>query len=73
MQANMDKLVHVKLEGKMAKLLVMIDPKLYRKHVGIERGKHIPICRVAQGTVQHTQGITAILEATHETSKELGI
>jgi hypothetical protein len=33
MQADMDKTVHVKLEGKMAKLLVMIDPKLYRKHV----------------------------------------
>jgi hypothetical protein len=41
MQADMDKLVHVKLEGKMAKLLVMIDPKLYRKHVQIEKGKHI--------------------------------
>jgi hypothetical protein len=41
MQADMDELVHVKLEGKMAKLLVLIDPKLYRKHVRIEKGKQI--------------------------------
>jgi hypothetical protein len=33
MQADMDETVHVKLEGKMAELLVMIDPKLFRKHV----------------------------------------
>jgi hypothetical protein len=41
MQADMDETVHVKLEGKMAELLVMIDPKLYRKHVRIEMGEHI--------------------------------
>jgi hypothetical protein len=41
MQADMDETVHVKLEGKMAELLVMIDPKLYCKHIRIERGKHI--------------------------------
>jgi hypothetical protein len=33
MQAIMEDLVHMKLEGKMAKLLVKLDPKLYRKHV----------------------------------------
>jgi hypothetical protein len=32
MQADMDDLVHMKLEGKMAELLVRIDPKLYRQH-----------------------------------------
>jgi hypothetical protein len=41
MQADMDETVHVKLEGKMEELLVMIDPKLYRKHVQIKKGKHI--------------------------------
>jgi hypothetical protein len=41
MQADMDELVHVKLEGKMAELLVMIDPKLYCKHIRIEKGKQI--------------------------------
>jgi hypothetical protein len=41
MQTDMDELVHVKLEGKMAELLVLIDPKLYRKHKQIEKGKHV--------------------------------
>jgi hypothetical protein len=41
MQADMDELVHVKQEGKMAELLVIVDPKMYRKHVQIEKGKHI--------------------------------
>jgi hypothetical protein len=39
MQANMEDLVHMKLEGKMAELLVNLDPELYRKHVQMENGK----------------------------------
>jgi hypothetical protein len=34
MQADMDKLVHVCLHGKMVELIVRIDPKLYRKFSG---------------------------------------
>jgi len=41
MQADMDDTVHMKLEGKMAELLVRIDPMLYRKHVQLERGKQV--------------------------------
>jgi hypothetical protein len=41
MQADMDELVHMKLEGKMAELLVKIEPKLYRKYVQIEKGKEV--------------------------------
>jgi hypothetical protein len=41
MQADMDDLVHMKLEGKMAKLLVKLEPKLYRKYVQIKRGKQV--------------------------------
>jgi hypothetical protein len=41
MQADMDDIVHMKLEGKMAELLVRIDPQLYRKHVQLERGKQV--------------------------------
>ncbi len=33
MQADMEDLVHMKLEGQMAELLVKLDPKLYRKHI----------------------------------------
>ena len=39
MQADMDDLVHMRLEGKMAELLVRCDPKLYRKYVRTEGGK----------------------------------
>ena len=41
MQADMDKLVHVKLEGKMVDLLVKLEPKLFQKYVLIEKGKPI--------------------------------
>ena len=41
MQADMDDVVHMKLEGKMAELLVRIDPKLYRKYVQVEKGKQV--------------------------------
>jgi hypothetical protein len=33
MQADMDELVHMRLEGTMAELLVKLDPKLYRSKV----------------------------------------
>jgi hypothetical protein len=41
MQADMDKLVHMRLEGTMAELLVRINPKLYRKFVQVVNGKQV--------------------------------
>jgi hypothetical protein len=41
MQADMDSTVHMKLEGKMAELLVRIDPKLYCKYICIEKGRQV--------------------------------
>jgi hypothetical protein len=41
MQAEMDELVHMRLEGKMAELLIRIDPQLYRKYVQDENGKQV--------------------------------
>jgi hypothetical protein len=41
MQADMEDIVHMKLEGKMAELLVRMDPQLYRKHIQLERGKQV--------------------------------
>jgi hypothetical protein len=41
MQADMDELVHMKLEGNMAKLVVKLEPKLYQKYIQIERGKRV--------------------------------
>ena len=39
MQADMDELVHVKLEGKMAELITSLDPLLYTQHNVMEQGK----------------------------------
>jgi len=39
LQADMDELVRVRLEGTMAELMARLDPKLYRKYVMIEHGK----------------------------------
>ena len=33
MQADMAVTVHMKLEGKLAELMVRIDPKMYRQHI----------------------------------------
>jgi hypothetical protein len=41
MQAYMAETVHMKLQEKMAELLVKLDPKLYRKHIQLERGKPV--------------------------------
>ena len=41
MHADMDDIVHIKLVGKMAELLVLTDPKLYRKYIKIEGGKPV--------------------------------
>ena len=38
MQADMDEVAHVKFEGEIAKMLVKVDPKLYRKFIKDEHG-----------------------------------
>jgi hypothetical protein len=56
MQADMDELVHMKLEGTMAELLVLrLDPKLYRKYVQTERGKtvlYVELKKALYGTLR---------------------
>lgn len=36
-----DEKILIRFEGRMAELLAMIDPKLYRQHIAIERGKSV--------------------------------
>eukprot|EP00957_Ditylum_brightwellii_P056140 4256399-Ditylum_brightwellii.AAC.1 len=38
MQADMDEVVHMKLKGTMAELLVKLDPGMYRKYIRTENG-----------------------------------
>jgi hypothetical protein len=41
MQTDLDKMVHMRLDGAMAELLVKIDPKLYRKYLVQARKKKV--------------------------------
>jgi hypothetical protein len=41
MHADMDDEVHMRLEGKMAELLVQLDPERYSPHIVIENGKKV--------------------------------
>ena len=41
MQTDMEDTIHMMLEGKMAELLVKIDPKLYQKYLLVKNGKPI--------------------------------
>ena len=41
MQADVDEVVHMRMEGKMAELLVRINPQLYRKYIVIEGNKNV--------------------------------
>lgn len=47
--------VIIKFEGRMAEMLAMIDPKLYRPHVMLEKGKPVlyaELCKVLYGMLQ---------------------
>ena len=55
MQADMDEMVHVRLEGTMAELLVKLDPKLYRKYIRMENGKavlYVELLKALYGTLR---------------------
>jgi hypothetical protein len=55
MQADIDEVIHVRLEGPLAKLLTKVDPKLYEKYLSTENGKDVMYVRLAKalyGTMQ---------------------
>jgi hypothetical protein len=55
MHADMDEIVHMKIEGPMAKLLVNIDPKLYEPYLTHENGKpviYVKLAKALYGTLQ---------------------
>jgi hypothetical protein len=54
MHAKNEDLTHVKLAGKMAKLLVQIETKLYRKYVWYDHGKRAVLyVEFEKGTIWH--------------------
>ena len=46
MQADMDEIVNMKIEGKMAQLMKKIDPKKYEKYTVMEKGKQVIYIRL---------------------------
>jgi hypothetical protein len=55
MQADMEDIVHMKMEGRMAELLVKLDPKLYRKYATVEKGKtvlYVELKKALYGTLK---------------------
>jgi hypothetical protein len=55
MQADMDEVVHMKLEGQMAELLARLDPKLYSKYLDNRNGKpvlYVELKKALYGTLK---------------------
>jgi hypothetical protein len=55
MQTYMDDTVHMMIEGKMAELLVKINPKLYQKYLIVKNGKpimYVQLKKALYGTLQ---------------------
>jgi hypothetical protein len=65
MQADMDELVHMRLEGTMAELLVKLDQKLYQKYITNGEWEKSTLRGIKKGAVWDHARRTAILEATN--------
>ena len=55
MQADIDDLVHLRLDGPIVELLAQIEPQLYRKFIIAERGKkvlYVKLRKALYGTIQ---------------------
>jgi hypothetical protein len=55
MQTDMDAVVHVRLSGPLAAMLVRVDPKKYKKFVTMEKGKpvvYVRLLKALYGTMQ---------------------
>jgi len=57
MQADMNDTVHLKMEGRLAELLVKVERKLYRKFVCVENGRstmYVKLKKALYGSLQAT-------------------
>ena len=67
MQADMDEEVHVRFAGKMAELLLEIDPDLYGPYVVMERGEtvlYVELLKALYGTMRAARLFWERLSAT---------
>ena len=61
MQVDMDELIHMKWEGKLAKLLFKMKPKLYQKYIKIEKGKQALYVKLQKPPMAHSAWYSAWL------------
>ena len=57
MQAGMDELIYVKLEGPIPDALIQLYPELYNNYMTVERGKTViyaALSKALQGTVRYS-------------------
>ncbi len=55
MHADIDEMIHLKLEGPLAELLTRVEPKIYSKFIAMERGKKVLYVQLTEslyGTLQ---------------------
>ena len=55
MHADMDELIHMKIEGALAELLVRVDPETYGPYMTVENGKkviYVQLTKALYGTLQ---------------------
>ena len=66
-QAKVNDVLHLKMEGRLAKLLVKLDPKLYRKFLSVDNGRSIMYVKLKKALYRTLQ--SAILFWKTLTSK----
>lgn len=67
-----DECVHVRFVGRMAELLVLIDPKLYRPHVIMEKGKPVLYAELKRALYGMLQSALRFWEQVLEDLTRLG-
>ena len=55
MQTNIDEIIHVRLEGPLAKLLTKVDPELYTKYLMKEGDKDVMYMKLAKALYEMLQ------------------
>ena len=73
MQADMDEVLYMKLEGPLAKLLTKVDPKKIREVRGIRKRQTRGARAIEKGTLRYPSSITIILARSERTPHEMGI
>ena len=54
MQADMDEIVNMNIEGKMAQLMTKIDPKKFEKYTVMEKGKPVIYVRLLESSLRNS-------------------